>query len=74
MSNIGLKLESSEDNDKDSKKEIDWGLWDTYLFWDWESYQNMQNQNSLAITVTNMMNINANKQQVTTQNNIEATS
>ena len=56
------------------KKEIDLGLWDTYLFWDWESYQNMQNQNSLAITVTNMMNINANKQQVTTQSNIEATS
>ena len=26
VSNIGLKLESSEDNDKDSKKEIDWGL------------------------------------------------
>lgn len=25
-SNIGLKLESSEDNDNDSNKKIDWGL------------------------------------------------
>lgn len=25
-SNIGLKLESSEDSDKDSKKETDWGM------------------------------------------------
>ena len=56
------------------KKEIDLGLWDTYLFWDWESYQNIQNQNNLAVAVRNMMNINANKQQVTTQSNIEATS
>lgn len=26
VSNIGLKLESNEDNDDDSKKGIDWGL------------------------------------------------
>ena len=26
VSNIGLNLESSEDNDKDSKEKIDWGL------------------------------------------------
>ena len=45
------------------KKEIDLGLWDTYLFWDWESYQNMQNQNSLAVEFTNMMHTNM--QQVT---------
>lgn len=25
-SNLGLKLESSEDNDNDSKKSIDWGM------------------------------------------------
>lgn len=24
------------------KKEIDLGIWDSYLFWNWESYQNMQ--------------------------------
>lgn len=51
------------------KKEIDLGLWDTYLFWDWESYQNMQNQNSLAVAVRNMMNINANIQQASNLNN-----
>ena len=45
------------------KKEIDLGLWDTYLFWDWESYQNIQNQNSLAVAVRDMMNMNANIQQ-----------
>lgn len=30
------------------KKEIDLGIWDTYLFWDWESYQNMQTQCKMA--------------------------
>lgn len=29
--NLGLKLESSEDNDKDSKDSIDWGLCFTLL-------------------------------------------
>ena len=72
--NVEYKVISYDVSEEELKKEIDLGLWDTYLFWDWESYQNMQNQNSLAITVTNMMNINANKQQVTTQSNIEATS
>ena len=50
------------------KKEIDLGLWDTYLFWDWESYQNMQNQNNLAIAVRNMMNTNVNMQQTSNRN------
>lgn len=50
------------------KKEIDLGLWDTYLFWDWESYQNIQNQNSLAVAVKNMMNTNTNMQQTSRLN------
>ena len=29
-------------------KEIEIGLWDNYLFWDYDSYQNMRSQNSLA--------------------------
>lgn len=40
------------------KKEIDLGLWDTYLFWDWESYQNLQNQNYLVVAFANMMKAN----------------
>ena len=43
------------------KKEIDLGLWDTYLFWDWESYQNVQSQNFMAQTFVNMMNTNMQK-------------
>lgn len=51
------------------KKEIDLGIWDTYLFWDWESYQNMQNQNNMAIAFANVIKNNAMQQQPTT--NIE---
>lgn len=40
------------------KKEIDLGLWDTYLFWDWESYLNLQNQNYLAVAFAKVMNAN----------------
>lgn len=40
------------------KKEIDLGLWDTYLFWDWESYQNVQNQNFMAVAFANLMKSN----------------
>lgn len=40
------------------KTEIDLGLWDTYLFWDWEAYQNLQNQNYLAGVIANAMNAN----------------
>lgn len=40
------------------KKEIDLGLWDTYLFWDWESYLNLQNQNYLAVAFAKAMNAN----------------
>ena len=43
------------------KKEIDLGLWDTYLFWDWESYQNVQSQNFMAQTFVSMMNTNMQK-------------
>lgn len=51
------------------KKEIDLGLWDTYLFWDWESYQNIQNQNSLAIAFRDMMNMNPQMQNATNSDN-----
>ena len=51
------------------KKEIDLGIWDTYLFWDWESYQIMQNQNNMAIAFANVIKNNAMQQQPTT--NIE---
>ena len=40
-----------------------------YLFWDWESYQNMQNQNNMAIAFANVIKNNAMQQQPTT--NIE---
>lgn len=47
------------------KKEIDLGLWDTYLFWDWESYQNMQKQSSLADAFFNVMKMNTGLQNMT---------
>lgn len=37
------------------KKEIDLGIWDTYLFWDLESYQNMQNQSNMANVFAKVM-------------------
>lgn len=40
------------------KKEIDLGLWDTYLFWDLESYINLQNQNNLAVAMKGMIDLN----------------
>lgn len=40
------------------KKEIDLGIWDTYLFWDWESYQNLQNQNNMAVVFANIIKSN----------------
>lgn len=46
------------------KKEIDLGLWDTYLFWDWESYINLQNQNNLAVAMKGIIELN--QQQNTT--------
>ena len=48
------------------KKEIDLGLWDTYLFGDWEAYQSVRNQNNMAVTFANMMQNNF-AQQCTTQ-------
>ena len=37
------------------KKEIDLGIWDTYLFWDSESYLNIQTQNRMANVITNVV-------------------
>ena len=40
-------------------REIEIGLWDNYLFWDYESYQNICSQNNLArIIQCNMQNQN----------------
>ena len=50
------------------KKEIDLGLWDTYLFWDWEAYQSVRNQNNMAVVFANVMQNNL-AQQCTTQIN-----
>ena len=45
-----FKGNGEPDNDKIDIliKEIEIGLWDNYLFWDYDSYQNMRSQNSLA--------------------------
>lgn len=52
------------------KKEIDLGIWDTYLFWDWESYQNLQNQSKMANTFATVMLQNmGNQQNASTSNN-----
>lgn len=48
------------------KKEIDLGIWDTYLFWDWESYQNMQTQSKMANVFATAMLQNMGIQQKTT--------
>ena len=57
------------------KKEIDLGLWDTYLFWDWEAYLSIKNQNNMAVAFANVMQNNF-AQQCTTQidnkNRVEA--
>lgn len=45
------------------KKEIDLGIWDTYLFWDWESYQNIQSQSKMANVFATMMLQNMESQQ-----------
>ncbi|MDE6192383.1 MAG: hypothetical protein K2M83_00135 [Muribaculaceae bacterium] len=39
-------------------KEIEIGLWDSYLFWDVSSYQNIKNQNTMATLMTQMMSNN----------------
>lgn len=45
-----FKGNGDPDNDKIDIliKEIEIGLWDNYLFWDYDSYQNMRSQNSLT--------------------------
>ncbi len=39
-------------------KEVEIGLWDNYLFWDLEAYQNMKAQSGLANTVQQVMSNN----------------
>jgi len=51
------------------KKEIDLGIWDTYLFWDWESYLNMQNQSKMANAFATVMLQNMGIQQKATASN-----
>lgn len=51
------------------KKEIDLGIWDTYLFWDWESYQNLQSQNRMANVMATAMLQNFGKQQIPVPSN-----
>ena len=58
------------------KKEIDLGLWDTYLFWDWEAYQSVRNQNDMAVAFANVMQNNFAQQCTTPIDNkdrVEAT-
>lgn len=45
------------------KKEIDLGIWDTYLFWDSESYLNIQTQNRMANVIANVVLQNLEAQQ-----------
>ena len=47
-------------------KEIEIGLWDSYLFWDISSYQNIKNQNTMASLMTQMMSTNNVNQTQTT--------
>lgn len=51
------------------KKEIDLGIWDTYLFWDLESYQNMQNQSNMANVFAKVILQNMGIQQNATASN-----
>ena len=49
--------------------EIEIGLWDNYLFWDYAAHQNMQNQNMLAILMNNMLSSNDKKNKASTNEN-----
>lgn len=47
-------------------REIEIGLWDSYLFWDFSSYQNVNNQNVMVSLMTQMIsNSNVNQTQTT---------
>lgn len=48
-------------------REIQIGLWDNYLFWDFDSYQNMQSQRQLANIVQSVM---TNQQQITQNHSV----
>ena len=49
-------------------KDIDLGLWDSYLMWNFEAYQNIKTQNLMAQYLTNLPQINKDA-----QNNIQET-
>ena len=51
---------------KDLIREIEIGLWDNYLFYDYESFTNIQAQHNLANVVQSMIMMN--QQQVNAQN------
>lgn len=38
--------------------EIEIGLWDNYLFWDFSSYQNVKNQNNVALLMSQLITFN----------------
>ena len=40
--------------------EIEIGLWDSYLFWDYAAHQNMQSQNMLANMISQMLSLQLN--------------
>lgn len=47
-------------------REIEIGLWDSYLFWDFSSYQNVNNQNAMVSLMNQMIsNSNLNQRQIT---------
>ena len=51
---------------KDLIREIEIGLWDNYLFYDYESFTNIRAQHNLANVVQNMIMMN--QQQANTNN------
>lgn len=52
-------------------EEIEIGLWDSYLFWDISSFQNIRNQNLMASLMANILNSNSNNER---QSNISSNS
>ena len=52
---------------KDLIREIEIGLWDNYLFYDYESFMNIRAQHNLANVVQNMLMMN--QQQANDRNN-----
>jgi hypothetical protein len=57
---LNLKFFGTDGKADDSKisaliKEIEVGIWDNYLFWEYEAYQNVMAQKDLAITVASQL-------------------